>query len=82
MIGHDYSPGMVRVGVEPPEREEPTPYLFVSTVALPALRQAGVAEEDDRADDARGSAAVPERGRIARRRALTRVCEEVERAEE
>ena len=45
MIGHDYSPGMVRAGVEPPEREEPTRYLVVSTVALPALRQAGVAEE-------------------------------------
>ncbi len=45
MLGHDYAPGMVRAGADPLEREEPTRYLFVSTVALPALRGLGVDEE-------------------------------------
>ena len=45
MIGHDYAPGMVRAGAAPSKRDEPTRYLFVSTVALPALRGMGVDDE-------------------------------------
>ena len=45
MIGHDYAPVMIRAGTEPPAQDEPTRYLFVSTVALPALRGLGVDEE-------------------------------------
>ena len=45
MLGHDYAPGPVLVGSEARQSDEPTRYLFVSTVALPALREAGVPEE-------------------------------------
>lgn len=45
MLGHDHAPGPVLVGSEARQSDEPTRYLFVSTVALPALRDAGVPEE-------------------------------------
>jgi phosphotriesterase-related protein len=45
MLGHDYAPQAIRVGVPPRERETPTRYLHVSTVALPAMRELGVDEE-------------------------------------
>ena len=46
MLGHDYGPPPVLAGGEPPDGSEPTRYLFVTTVALPALREAGVSESD------------------------------------
>jgi phosphotriesterase-related protein len=45
MLGHDYGPPPVRAGSRPPERSEPTRYLFVTNIALPALREAGVSDE-------------------------------------
>ena len=48
MLGHDYAPGPVFVGAEPVV-ESPTRYLFLSTTAIPALREEGVSEEDIRA---------------------------------
>ena len=48
MIGHDYAPGPVFMGEEPVV-EDPTRYLFLSTTAIPALREQGVSEEDIRA---------------------------------
>jgi len=48
MLGHDYAPGPVFVG-EAPVVETPTRYLFVSTIALPALSKQGVSERDIRA---------------------------------
>ncbi len=45
MLGHDYAPGAIRAGRPAPEREAPTRYLHVSTVALPALREMGVDED-------------------------------------
>ena len=48
MLGHDYAPGPVFVGEEPVV-EDPTRYLFISTTAIPALREQGVSEEDIRA---------------------------------
>lgn len=45
MVGHDYAPRPVRRGQEIPATAEPTRYLFLNTVALPALRQAGVRDE-------------------------------------
>ena len=44
MLGHDESPEPI-VADEDPPREEPAPYLFVSTVAVPALRADGVSDE-------------------------------------
>jgi phosphotriesterase-related protein len=44
MLGHDYAPMPVLKDAEPVEREGPTRYLFVHTVALPALRAQGVDE--------------------------------------
>ncbi|MCK9487171.1 MAG: hypothetical protein M0R73_10825 [Dehalococcoidia bacterium] len=38
MLGHDYAPGLH-------PRETPTRYLFVSTVAIPALLEAGVSQD-------------------------------------
>jgi phosphotriesterase-related protein len=46
MLGHDYAPGAVRVGTPAPAAPGPTRYLFVSTVAVPALRAAGVSGRD------------------------------------
>ncbi len=45
MVGHDYAPRPVLRGREAPAPSGPTRYLFLNTVALPALRQAGVSEE-------------------------------------
>jgi phosphotriesterase-related protein len=45
MLGHDYAPRPVRVGVATTS-EGPTRYLFVSTVAIPALLEAGVSQSD------------------------------------
>ncbi len=46
MLGHDYAPAPVRMGAPATAPSGPTRYLFVSTVAVPALRAAGVAERD------------------------------------
>jgi len=48
MLGHDYAPGPVFAGEEPVV-ETPTRYLFLSTTAIPGLREQGVSEEDIRA---------------------------------
>jgi phosphotriesterase-related protein len=45
MLGHDYAPMPVLAGKEPVEAGQPTRYLFVSTVAMPALREAGVSQD-------------------------------------
>ena len=42
MLGHDYAPQPVRAGVKVGASTNPTRYLFVSTVAIPALLDAGV----------------------------------------
>jgi phosphotriesterase-related protein len=44
MLGHDESPTPVLAGVKPP-REDPAPYLFLSTIAIPALRADGVGDD-------------------------------------
>ncbi len=46
MLGHDYAPAPVRAGTRAPASSGPTRYLFVSTVAIPALKAAGVSEQD------------------------------------
>lgn len=46
MLGHDYAPAPIRAGSTQPTPTQPTRYLFVSTVAVPALRAAGVSEND------------------------------------
>lgn len=43
-LGHDESPTPVLDGENPP-REDPAPYLFLSTVAIPALRADGVSDD-------------------------------------
>ena len=45
MLGHDYAPQAVRAGTTAPAPDGPTRYLFVSSVAVPALLAAGVAQE-------------------------------------
>ena len=46
MLGHDHAPSPVSAGSAPPDAApEPTRYLFLSTVALPALRADGVPQE-------------------------------------
>jgi phosphotriesterase-related protein len=45
MLGHDYAPAAVRAAVTPPASDGPTRYLFVSTVAVPALLEAGVTRD-------------------------------------
>jgi len=42
MLGHDYAPMPVVKGAEQPAQAGSTRYLFLSTVALPALREQGV----------------------------------------
>jgi phosphotriesterase-related protein len=42
MLGHDYGPRPVMAGAPAPTSTNPTRYLFVSTVAIPALLDAGV----------------------------------------
>jgi phosphotriesterase-related protein len=49
MLGHDYAPSPVFAGEEPVEQDEPTRYLFLSRMAIPGLREAGVTESDIRA---------------------------------
>jgi phosphotriesterase-related protein len=44
MVGHDYAPAPCLADGSGPEPERPTRYLFLSTVALPALRADGVDE--------------------------------------
>jgi phosphotriesterase-related protein len=44
MLGHDESPTPVLAGEKSPPREGPSPYLFLSTVAIPGLRADGVSE--------------------------------------
>lgn len=44
MLGHDYAPGLL-TGREPKPEPAPTRYLFVSNVAVPAMREAGVPQE-------------------------------------
>jgi phosphotriesterase-related protein len=46
MLGHDYAPAPVLAGQQPPVATQPTRYLFVSTVAAPAMQAAGVSEKD------------------------------------
>ncbi len=47
MLGHDHAPSPVLAGApEPSAPPERTRYLFVSTVAVPALRADGVSDED------------------------------------
>jgi phosphotriesterase-related protein len=45
MLGHDYAPAAVSVHSSSAPPAGPTRYLFVTTVALPALRKDGVSEE-------------------------------------
>jgi len=44
MLGHDHAPSPVLAGWKARSPEGPTRYLFVSTVAVPALRADGVSE--------------------------------------
>lgn len=46
MLGHDYAPTPVAAGKPMTPPSGPTRYLFVSTVAIPALKEAGVSEDD------------------------------------
>ena len=46
MLGHDYAPTPVAAGKPMTPPSGPTLYLFVSTVAIPALKEAGVSEDD------------------------------------
>ena len=45
MLGHDYAPGPVMAGRETPESKR-SGYLHLAAVALPALRNDGVSDED------------------------------------
>jgi phosphotriesterase-related protein len=45
MLGHDYAPAPVSAGSKRPLPGEQTRYLFISTTALPALQNDGVARE-------------------------------------
>ena len=45
MLGHDYAPDPVMAGREAPESEQ-SGYLQLASVALPALREDGVSEQD------------------------------------
>ena len=45
MLGHDYAPAPIRAGMSKPEVMGTTRYLFVSTVAIPALKQQGVGDD-------------------------------------
>lgn len=46
MLGHDYAPAPVLAGQQLPTPTQPTRYLFVSNVAVPAMQAAGVSEKD------------------------------------
>lgn len=45
MLGHDYAPAPIRTGTPKPEVMGTTRYLFVSTVAIPALKEQGVGDD-------------------------------------
>ncbi len=45
MLGHDYAPAPIMHGTPAPTTKEPTRYLFVSSVAIPALVRQGVGED-------------------------------------
>jgi phosphotriesterase-related protein len=45
MLGHDYAPAPVLAGQVAEPSNQPTRYLFVSTVAMPALVDQGVPQE-------------------------------------
>jgi phosphotriesterase-related protein len=45
MLGHDYAPAAALKGVPQAAPSGPTRYLFVSTVAIPALMAQGVSQE-------------------------------------
>jgi phosphotriesterase-related protein len=45
MLGHDESPSPVRAAQQLPAPKDPPAYLFVSTVAVPALRADGVGDD-------------------------------------
>jgi phosphotriesterase-related protein len=45
MLGHDYAPAPILAGHEAAATNEPTRYLFVSNVAVPALREAMVPQD-------------------------------------
>lgn len=45
MLGHDYAPAPIMHGTPKPEVMGTTRYLFVSTVAIPALQAQGVSDE-------------------------------------
>ena len=45
MLGHDESPTAVLAGQQSSPPEGPAPYLFLSTVAIPGLREDGVSDE-------------------------------------
>ena len=45
LLGHDYAPAAVLAGHPQPPTNQPTRYLFVSTVAVPALLAQGVPQE-------------------------------------
>jgi phosphotriesterase-related protein len=48
MLGHDYPPPPSYAGEPSPQDPEPVRYLFVKDVAIPALLEAGVTEEQIR----------------------------------
>ncbi len=45
MLGHDFAPGPVLAGRDDAPEERPNGYLHLSTVALPALREAGASKD-------------------------------------
>jgi phosphotriesterase-related protein len=45
MVGHDHAPSPVMAGSSEADQDASTGYLFLATVALPALREEGVGEE-------------------------------------
>ena len=46
MLGHDYAPAPIRAGAPDPDTTEPTRYTFLNRVAIPAMRNDGISEED------------------------------------
>jgi phosphotriesterase-related protein len=48
MLGHDYPPPPTWTGQDPPQDPEPVRYTFVKNVAIPALIEGGVTEEQVR----------------------------------
>jgi phosphotriesterase-related protein len=46
MLGHDYAPAPILKGTQPPDHSQPTRYIFVNNIAIPALKEAGVSKAD------------------------------------